>query len=312
MTILYAFHFLPGDYLNRIDRKILRRHSRNVTSSWREPLEDISIIFSDQQLVTGLCILIAGFWQAAYYNLDYYHWIYIIYLAWLSSTVHLMSLSMLQHRFNQNKVLRNIRVGIMLIIVGLLCAGISVTVPGLHSETLPVRCLLNPSKNGLEFDKIYESEPAVYLDIPKTDDDSIISYITLIGTFVWKIVNLFASSHSWLRGWLRTRLECQMERAIQKLVRVQRSNMISRISFRTLVMIYIIFIVFMDVIESFMTTIIVVAFTLTWGAFKLFKQRRTSVVEISELSKMTFGQLLPLLLLLQPALAALGSLTGAY
>lgn len=144
---------------------------------------EMVLVFSDQQLLTGLAILIASYIQALGGNLSVYHWNTVIYLAWLSSTVHLMSLSVLRNRLRTNKVLRFIRLCVMGSILGLLLATLVPTVTnGWPNEIsrcssflgpgLPVRCLWDIRLNGVN-----------------EQGDYWISYVSLLGAFAWNFVN---------------------------------------------------------------------------------------------------------------------------
>ncbi|USW52867.1 hypothetical protein Slin15195_G061860 [Septoria linicola] len=59
----------------------------------------------------------------------------------------------------------------------------------------------------------------------------------------------------------------------------------------------------LDVLESFSTTNLVLLFALTWGTVQIIIPRAWLVMDIQSAEKLTFGQVLPLLLLLQPVLA---------
>ena len=57
-------------------------------------LERLVLIFSDQQLVTGLAMLTAGYIKR--YSMSTYNFDIITALAWLSSTAHLSTLAVLR------------------------------------------------------------------------------------------------------------------------------------------------------------------------------------------------------------------------
>lgn len=71
---------------------------------------------SDQQLLTGLSILIAGF--ATHCSISAYHFSIVSDLAWFSSNVHLSTLTVLEKYLLERKGVRNWRV------VSMICMGI--------------------------------------------------------------------------------------------------------------------------------------------------------------------------------------------
>jgi hypothetical protein len=98
----YAGEFLPAHFLRRVDKRIFRANSRNQHSRWRNVIESVMMSLSDQQLVTGFAILIAGYYEMMNSNLSIYHWRIVTYLAWLSSSVHIASLTLLRDVLNKN------------------------------------------------------------------------------------------------------------------------------------------------------------------------------------------------------------------
>ena len=67
------------------------------------------LVFLNQQLTTGLAAVLAGYYEVLKLDLDILHWHNVTYLAWLSSTIHLVSLSPIRDHLNDNHTLRNIR-----------------------------------------------------------------------------------------------------------------------------------------------------------------------------------------------------------
>ena len=87
---------------------------------WLPVIEKVVLGLSDQQLLTGLAVLIAGFWTHC--SISVYHFTLVNDLAWFSATVHLTTLSMLDGFFLENPVLRNWRVTLMVALAMLLVA----------------------------------------------------------------------------------------------------------------------------------------------------------------------------------------------
>lgn len=65
-------------------------------------LLQIVMAMSDQQLVTGLAIVISGYARLQC-GISFYHWKLITMLAWFSSVVHLATLLFLQDYLQRNR-----------------------------------------------------------------------------------------------------------------------------------------------------------------------------------------------------------------
>lgn len=256
---------------------------------------EIVLTFSDQQLLTALAILVAGYTQALGGNLSVYHWNSVIYLAWLSSTVHLMSLSVLRDRLKESQALRAIRVITMILILGLLLAAL---VPTMTREW--EKSLTPPAKTGMPARCLWNTRLYAVNGI----GDFWISYVSLLGAFTWKLCHFFDSSRKWVRLWTRARLECFLEKIARRSLRKPPSRR-TRTTFRAISTIYIIFVAWMELLECFMFTILVLTFTLGWGTYQLFASKSPLPEEIQSAEReMGFGQLLPILLLSQPIFVA--------
>src|SRR5450756_2077760 len=85
-----------------VDQVIVRRVSNlwkfffdrdmKPSEQWINAIEDAILMFSDQQLVTGIGILVSGYTQL-HCSLSIYHWQIIVYLAWFSSLTHMTTLT---------------------------------------------------------------------------------------------------------------------------------------------------------------------------------------------------------------------------
>lgn len=97
---------------NKLDAAIWRmlrfdnnaNHSRRISHRrrlWSNILEQIVVSLSDQQLVTGLSILIVGCSMNSYGTIDVYHFVTVTDLAWLSANTHAMSLILTRRYLRQ-------------------------------------------------------------------------------------------------------------------------------------------------------------------------------------------------------------------
>ncbi|KAK0374281.1 hypothetical protein CLIM01_08343 [Colletotrichum limetticola] len=287
----YWFGALPKGLARNIDRRLFFARPEQSEDRWRKMFVELVLMLSDQQLLTGLTILIAGYTQALGANLSAYHWNAVVYLAWLSSTVHLMSLSVLRDRLRASRALRSIRVSAIILILGLLLVALVPTVSSKWRSMqpgLPVRCFWDTRTYG-----------------SKKHRDSWISYVSLIGAFAWKLCQFFDSSRDWVRFWGRSQLEYFLEMAAKRTLQ-KPPGWRKRALYKAIISIYIVSVAWLELLESFMLTLFLLAFTLAWGTFQLFSSKSQVGKEIRSAEReMGFGQLLPVLLLSQPVFVAL-------
>ena len=126
------------------------RHARERRS---KGLERFILALSDQQLVTGLAVLIAGFVSTC--SMSIYHFNIIAALGWFSSTTHLSTLAVLRVYFIEHPRLRNWRVVAMLSVLVLLIITRVVTLASTLDNSLPVRCAFtHGSSENLHFESI--------------------------------------------------------------------------------------------------------------------------------------------------------------
>ena len=123
VSVYYLFGYVPDEFLNSIDRGIIdtlwRKARSKPTKVWEPTLRAAVLMFSDQQLVTGLALLISGYVQLRC-GISSYHWQTITYLAWFSSLTHLTTLTVLRQYFRDNPAPRLWRAVLMLVMVTML------------------------------------------------------------------------------------------------------------------------------------------------------------------------------------------------
>lgn len=293
----YIGGFLPSHYLRRVDRRIFRANSRNQHSRWRDIIEQVMLSVSDQQLVTGLAILVAGYYEMMNNNLSVYHWQIVVYLAWLSSAVHIASLTLLRDVFNNNPTLRNLRVAGMLILLALLevamwpirfTADLDVEYKG-----MPVRCWWKPTE--------MRNPRPLGVDLAYVDPNWVLTVVMLLLAYVWKLSQLFESSRGFVRRWLVAKPEAAIERLMRKAALSHRSGRL-----RWLTAIYIHFVTYAEFAESFAASIIYLCLALPYGITLIIGNRLSMDDEvIAGEQSLTFGQLVPLFLLVLPILQVL-------
>jgi hypothetical protein len=301
----YVGGFLPGRYLRRADRLVLHANSRNEDSRWREIIEGVILSFSDQQLVTGLAILVAGYYEMLNNNLSLYHWNIVVYLAWMSSAVHIASLTLLKDAFNKRPMLRNIRVaGMLALLILLILAMWPLRRFRMieDSDEIPVRCLWGSRP----WDSLYNNEQQLAY-YSSTDLNWALSITMLLVAYVWKLSQLFSSSRGWVRKYLVAKPQAATERLMRRALLSHRSKWLTRPAYFLLTYCHIIAVVYTEMADSFAAVIIYLCLALPWGTLCILDKRRhvLDYVRAGE-SKLTFGQLVPLFLLVLPGLSACG------
>jgi hypothetical protein len=312
----YVGGFLPGQYLRRADRLVLYANNRNEHSRWREIFESVTLSLSDQQLVTGLAILIAGYYEMLNNNLSVYHWNIVINLAWMSSAVHIASLTLLRDVLNKGPTLRNVRVAGMLLLFMLLTTAMwplrRMDVP----LGTPVKCLwrsrpwnahLATDYTNIATDYIHSSENSGS-NYTKLDPDRMITVLMLLCAYIWKLSQLFSSSKGWVRKWLVAKPQAATERLMRRVLLSHRPNWLVRPAYLMLTQAYIVTVVYVEMAESFAAVIMYLCMALPWGTFCIFYYRNVVPGEVKDgESTLSFGQLVPLLLLILPVLAGLNT-----
>ena len=94
-------------------------------------------MFSDQQVVTGLALLLSGYSQLSS-GLSVYHWQIIIYLAWFSSLTHMTTLTILRQLFHDSHEVRIWRLVLMSLMIVMLCIGLLPTGDAIWENNLGI------------------------------------------------------------------------------------------------------------------------------------------------------------------------------
>jgi hypothetical protein len=92
---------------------------------------------SDQQLVTGLAMLVSAYSQLRC-GLSYYHWKVVGTLAWFASVTHMATLSSLQDFLQRHRYVLYLRVMLMSVLAIMLA--IALPMHGNYDDSRPVMC----------------------------------------------------------------------------------------------------------------------------------------------------------------------------
>jgi hypothetical protein len=92
---------------------------------WSFALGTVILSFSDQQIVTGISVIVAGASQLSS-GLDSYHWQTVANLAWFSTFTHVTTLAALRGEDRFNKTIRKLRiVGMAVLVTMIICISYS-------------------------------------------------------------------------------------------------------------------------------------------------------------------------------------------
>ncbi|CVL07952.1 uncharacterized protein FMAN_09699 [Fusarium mangiferae] len=124
----------PTQYPNHIDFSVLRlvrllpnrRFNLHHASRLEPALNKCVITLSDIQIFTGISVLVSGC-IALHCGISAYHWQLIVYLAWLANVTHLATLSFLRNHFANRPMKLGWRVGLMFAVLGMLCFAVGLT-----------------------------------------------------------------------------------------------------------------------------------------------------------------------------------------
>jgi len=162
-------------------------------------------MLSDQQIVTGIAILVAGYTQLRC-GISSYHWQTIISLAWFSSFTHLTTLTVLRTYLHQFQAVRISRVILMLTVAVMLAVALMPTGSGYWFDIL--------SKNENELGVSVAGVPAVCFfntlrlhNYPKAFDQGfsmLVSLFLIVFGYSVRCIQLFDKSSSLATRSLRT------------------------------------------------------------------------------------------------------------
>lgn len=172
IPFLYRLYFLLKSLVKKcLWMKSATGSGRHLTREKRtEALSRFILSLSDQQLVTGLAILIAALTNRCL--ISFYEFNIVISLAWFSSTTHLATLDVLQEYLVANPVIRNWRVLGMVSLMAMLLFGLLFQGAYFSTSKLPLQCAINEG--------------------PKPTIASILVLIYLVIAYISRILPLYA------------------------------------------------------------------------------------------------------------------------
>ena len=319
----YWCNLIPENLLTAFDMHFSNRTSHG-SLRWQEALQKAVLIFSDQQIVTGIAVLTAGFVKMnGEKPISVYHWYTIVYLGWMSSNVHLASLTFLRTYIETNRWLRACRLVGMTAMFCLLFAALFPTsnypfVMALNNEVhpwdfhdicwpmqLPAHCFWKimgvPNERYLNVSQ----SPQVIWDWwhLTTSPDAVLSYFLLVSSYLWKVAMLFRLNQQTLIRWTHTLPLRLVEKPVRHLAS-NRGHWYQRLCYTLLLSIYVPMILVLHVCESFAGSLWLLGVGLIWGTMQLLQPRKHLPFDVrKQEDSWGFGQILPVLLLALPLLA---------
>ncbi|PSN64274.1 hypothetical protein BS50DRAFT_68578 [Corynespora cassiicola Philippines] len=286
-------------------RKLTRRQRQELVTRF-------ILALSDQQLATGLALLIAAI--ANQCTLSVWEFQLAFSLAWFSSTTHLATLDCLREYFINHGVVRNWRVFGMIVLLGLLIYSLILSTASID-ETLPVQCTF-----------YYFGEKSLYSDVPLdiyTILSASLTLILLVTSYIVRIkwsykrvdgkATLFERTLFKMRTWqhakkYRPTLEEQnyvVEEAVSERQSYIRRRQLERIRNSSGFKRHWLITARASAIysESFLSLGPMLTFMVSFGFTQLYLNRWHSGTSVEIDNSMSIGQITPLILLILPVFA---------
>ena len=266
----------------------LFKRTRRVRHFWVPVIEKVMLSLSDQQLLTGLSVLIAGF--ATHCSISAYHFAIVSDLAWFSSNVHLSTLTVLEGYLLKKRGVRNWRV------VSIMCMGILLIANNAmqghwawsESWSFDAQCL---------FDNLignWGARPGYWAEV---------NIALLVVFYPMQILLLFDTTSELIDKWLWVRPSKRIEalRPSSELVSSSRSNSM-KLRYQGQRFIHTIaHVIYISVAALLGSRTVSYALDLFWFAYGVWslKSDRSAAGKQMDGSEnlLTFGQMIPLLLL---------------
>lgn len=317
MFVAYLGRWLPSDLLGRADRFLYKRYPRSDCSHswWQEAASNVVLGYADQQIATGIAILVAGFVKTP--DISVYHLHVVIYLAWLSSNTHLSAISLLQVEFRNSKrsKWRALR------IFGMCAIGVMVLVALIPTTSTVWGQLVN-SRNGkaagVPARCFWHRRYSGYFR-----GDSVWSFAILIIGLISKGLLLFESTRSFFikhvkDGYLdkvaqplEWILDCNRRPYRRPSLQVKARNATLILGFKVMMALYVAAWLLFELLESFVASLWMCLIGLAWGSTHILLHRSfISDTILEKENEWGFGQILPVALLVVPFLACMESFSG--
>ena len=277
---------------------------------WVQIIQKLVLNLSDQQLLTGLAVLIAGFWTHC--SISVYHFALVNDLAWFSANVHSATLVVLRGYFLANPVLRNWRVALMIVVASLLGASTVMTGHYEWYDSWPydAQCLFDDLVGNIG------GEPGYWLRVNLT---LLCMYYSL------NVIPLFERPRQFIGQWLEKKPMAARDQAIKRLKGFTShatppnsfTGSVRRFTCTLLITtvrgISWTYLALIALINSKTCSIVVGNFWFGYCLWGIIEDRQipSSMMDGNE-NAMTFGQIMPILLLSSSVLVFREAYDGTY
>ena len=263
-----------------------------LSSVWKQTSQKMILMLSDQLLITGIAVLIAGFAQSS--TLSVYHFEVVTWLAWLASNAHQVTLSVLRDYFRKHQSLLHYRLVAMgAIYVMLMCAvvfsGASIGGGSRYTYDSTVSCAWDA-----------QAIQALY-------PDTIFWLCMLSVSLISRVLKLFVTSSDLLERYFRHKPGQWLKRQYHSLANSRTPRGTVRDFFRrlkafTIIVAYVNARAILDTCTSDFFELVWLSLSFAYGSVRLLAWRSISQGRINE-NSWSFGQLLAPLSLIVPLLA---------
>ncbi|KAI9369757.1 hypothetical protein BJX61DRAFT_132677 [Aspergillus egyptiacus] len=303
---------LSSDLVNPIDRQTLnwvKTKSKRLQSARLASTIGAGVLaMSDQQLVTGIAVLISGYSQL-HCSISLFHRHIIVYLTWFSSLTHLSTLTFLQRYMHDHKRVLYLRLPLM---AALACMLFVALVPTGNSwcqtrPAVPASCCFQQNLRDY------------VADIDEYFGATVTSQVLLVGGFISQTIKSFLWSSSFTRLWLREKPGAVFEgigywsdKQIQSFTGWRRRVFLLLTSL--VVSLLITFRTFLDLVCSALWELMWLSLSLAWGTLRLFEIQTDPVAGTRALEDdyWGFGQWVPVSLLLIPVVSTVEAYLGKH
>ncbi|KAF4953942.1 hypothetical protein FGADI_5591, partial [Fusarium gaditjirri] len=196
----YLTGSLDGDFLNDLDHiviagakrlgnKIRRKSpvheglesSQKSNEARKEAIQQFILTLSDQQLVTGLAILICGVINQK--SLSTFEFSVMLSLAWFSSTTHLATLDALRTYLKTHGVIRHVRVFGMVCVLIFLSYAFAITIKTFGFDpTIPVQCVFSSTET---YSRVFSLDPVNLICL-------VLALVLIIQGYTVRIIDLYS------------------------------------------------------------------------------------------------------------------------
>ncbi|KAH0284959.1 hypothetical protein M436DRAFT_58816 [Aureobasidium namibiae CBS 147.97] len=306
----YLLGAIDNKVLGPVDLLVHRIPTRSkISPAWREAIQQCILLFSDQQIMTGIAILVAGFLGLSGV-MDVYHFQIVIMLGWMSSSVNLTALIVLGRYFEEHKAVFMWRLAGMLVLLILLLVAL---VP-----TASIRWAMWHTEDGDPEETSGWAIPAGCFFIREWghgfSPDAPFSYVLLIVSYVWKIGSVSKTTRSLFLQWIREPIEGYLGSLLLREAQARDPSVAQGMTWRhrLYLVLYIDLLVLFEFAASFAASLWLSAIGLLYATTEIVIPRHQNAKHFAEEDEWTFGQIVPIILLLQPIGAVLELYRGGH